>query len=75
MFGKILTANSQHSDLADAYSNGQLADVFRQEWISALIKETRSNREFQSRTIETARWAREQVKRQIGGTQTVMQQT
>jgi len=62
-------------DLADAYSNGQLADAFRQEWISGLIKETRSNREFQSRTIETARWAREQVKRQIGGTQAVMQQT
>jgi importin subunit beta-1 len=40
-----------------------------------MIKETRANREFQSRTIETARWAREQVKRQIGGTQTVMHQT
>ncbi|KAK4102680.1 ARM repeat-containing protein [Parathielavia hyrcaniae] len=62
-------------DLADAYPNGQLADAFRQEWVTAMIRETRSNREFQSRTIETARWAREQVKRQIGGTQTVMQQT
>ncbi|KAL2172622.1 hypothetical protein VTG60DRAFT_4741 [Thermothelomyces hinnuleus] len=62
-------------DLADAYPNGQLADAFRQDWVTAMIKETRSNREFQSRTIETARWAREQVKRQIGGTQTVMQQT
>jgi importin subunit beta-1 len=37
-----------------------------------MIKETRGNREFQARTIETARWAREQVKRQIGGTQTVL---
>ncbi|KAK3901634.1 armadillo-type protein [Staphylotrichum tortipilum] len=62
-------------DLADAYPNGQLADAFRQDWVMALIKETRANREFQSRTIETARWAREQVKRQVGGTQTVMQQT
>ncbi|EAQ89917.1 conserved hypothetical protein [Chaetomium globosum CBS 148.51] len=62
-------------DLADAYPNGQLADAFRQEWVTAMIKETRANREFQSRTMETARWAREQVKRQIGGTQTVMQQT
>jgi importin subunit beta-1 len=60
-------------DLADAYPNGQLADAFRQDWVTAMIKETRSNREFQSRTIDTARWAREQVKRQIGGTQTVMQ--
>ncbi|GAB1312172.1 karyopherin Kap95 [Madurella fahalii] len=60
-------------DLADAYPNGQLTDAFRQEWVTAMIKETRSNREFQPRTIDTARWAREQVKRQIGGAQTVMQ--
>ncbi|KAL2121983.1 hypothetical protein VTJ04DRAFT_2438 [Mycothermus thermophilus] len=59
-------------DLADAYPNGQLADAFRQDWVTAMIKETRGNREFQARTIETARWAREQVKRQIGGTQTVL---
>jgi importin subunit beta-1 len=69
------SSTNWNSDLADAYPNGQLADAFRQEWVTAMIKETRSNREFQSRTIETARWAREQVKRQIGGTQTVMQQT
>ncbi|TPX14485.1 uncharacterized protein E0L32_005449 [Thyridium curvatum] len=62
-------------DLADAYPNGELADVFRQEWVTAMIKETRSNRDFQPRTIDTARWAREQVKRQIGGTVNVMQQT
>ncbi|KAK3311397.1 armadillo-type protein [Chaetomium strumarium] len=62
-------------DLADAYPNGELVDAFRQDWVTAMIKETRSNRDFQARTIETARWAREQVKRQIGGTQTVMQQT
>ncbi|KAK3489205.1 ARM repeat-containing protein [Neurospora hispaniola] len=60
-------------DLADAYPNGQLAEVFRQDWITAMIKETRSNREFQQRTIETARWAREQVKRQISGTQGMIQ--
>lgn len=63
------------SDLADAYPNGELVDAFRQEWVTGLIKETRQNREFSPRTIETARWAREQVKRQIGGTQNVMQQT
>jgi len=49
-----------------------LVDAFRQEWVTAMIKETKTNREFQPRTIETARWAREQVKRQLGGTQTVM---
>lgn len=66
---------TQHSDLADAYPSGELADAFRQDWVSTLIKETKSNREFSPRTIETARWAREQVKRQIGGTQTTMAQS
>ncbi|KAK2057281.1 ARM repeat-containing protein [Colletotrichum caudatum] len=62
-------------DLADAYPNGELVDIFRQEWLTALIKETKTNREFQPRTIETARWAREQVKRQLGGSANVMAQT
>ncbi|KAK0723868.1 armadillo-type protein [Apiosordaria backusii] len=62
-------------DLADAYPNGQLVDAFRADWLTAMIKETRQNREFQPRTIDTARWAREQVKRQIGGAQGVMSQT
>lgn len=63
------------SDLADAYPGGELVDAFRQDWLTAMIKETKTNREFQSRTVETARWAREQVKRQVGGQQAVMQQT
>lgn len=62
-------------DLAEAYPNGELVDGFRQDWLTTLIKETRSNREFTPRTVETARWAREQVKRQLGGSVTVMQQT
>ncbi|POR34211.1 Importin subunit beta-1 [Tolypocladium paradoxum] len=62
-------------DLADAYPNGELVDAFRQEWVTVMIKETKTNRDFQPRTIETARWAREQVKRQLGGAQTVMAQT
>ncbi|TDZ38652.1 Importin subunit beta-1 [Colletotrichum spinosum] len=62
-------------DLADAYPNGELVDVFRQDWLTALIKETKTNREFQARTVETARWAREQVKRQLGGSASVMAQT
>lgn len=40
-----------------------------------MIKEVRTNRDYSPRTIETARWAREQVKRQIAGTAGVMQQT
>ncbi|KAI1101014.1 ARM repeat-containing protein [Jackrogersella minutella] len=62
-------------DLADAYPNGELAEAFRQDWLTAMIKETKTNREFQPRTLDTARWAREQVKRQLGGTSSVMQQT
>ncbi|KAF4501027.1 KAP95 [Fusarium agapanthi] len=59
-------------DLADAYPDGQLVDAFRQDWLTVMIKETKTNREFQPRTIETARWAREQVKRQLSGSQAVM---
>ncbi|KAI9172271.1 Importin subunit beta-1 [Paramyrothecium foliicola] len=61
-------------DLADAFPNGELVDAFRQDWLTAMIKETKTNREFAPRTIETARWAREQVKRQLGGSQNVMAQ-
>jgi importin subunit beta-1 len=70
---QLLTGHPR--DLADAYPGGELVDAFRQEWVTALIKETRQNREFQQRTIDTARWAREQVKRQLGGASGVMQQT
>ncbi|KZF19732.1 importin beta-1 subunit [Xylona heveae TC161] len=51
-------------DLADAFPNGEYAHYFRSDWVTSMIKETRSNREFSSRTTDTARWAREQVKRQ-----------
>ncbi|KAH7126225.1 armadillo-type protein [Dactylonectria estremocensis] len=61
-------------DLADAYPNGELVNAFREDWLTAMIKETKTNRDFQPRTVETARWAREQVKRQLGGSQTVMAQ-
>lgn len=64
--------NRPGSDLADTYPDGQLVDAFRQEWVTTMIKDTRSNREFSQRTIETARWAREQVKRQLGGSANVM---
>lgn len=40
--------------------------MYRQEWVNMLVKEVRQNRDFSQRTIETARWAREQVKRQTG---------
>lgn len=62
-------------DLADAYPGGELVDMFRSDWLTAMIRETKTNSEFQGRTKDTARWAREQVKRQLGGQQGVMQQT
>lgn len=62
-------------DLADAYPGGELVDMFRSDWLTAMIRETKTNSEFQGRTKDTARWAREQVKRQVGGQQAVMQQT
>ncbi|KAL3426534.1 hypothetical protein PVAG01_00043 [Phlyctema vagabunda] len=57
-------------DLADAFPHGEFAAYYRADWLTAMIKDTKSNREFQARTIDTARWAREQVKRQINGQQT-----
>lgn len=51
-------------DLADAFPNGEIAQYFKADWINAMIKETRINREYAARTTETARWTREQVKRQ-----------
>jgi importin subunit beta-1 len=51
-------------DLADAFPGGEIAQYFRADWIGAMIKEVRQNRDFSSRTLETARWTREQVKRQ-----------
>ncbi|EON62303.1 hypothetical protein W97_01524 [Coniosporium apollinis CBS 100218] len=53
-------------DLADAFPNGEYAEAFRADWLTVMAKEVRSNREFQQRTQDTARWAREQIKRQIG---------
>ncbi|ERS98490.1 hypothetical protein HMPREF1624_05274 [Sporothrix schenckii ATCC 58251] len=60
-------------DLAEAFPNGQLTEALRQEWVLRIIKETRTNREYSSRTVDTARWARELVKRQIGGQTNVIQ--
>lgn len=53
-------------DLAEAFPNGELSTLYRNDWLVAMVKETRSNREFASRTTETARWAREQIRKQTG---------
>ncbi|EPS41284.1 hypothetical protein H072_4856 [Dactylellina haptotyla CBS 200.50] len=51
-------------DLADAFPNGEFAQLFRSEWVMPMIKDIRANREFSSRTHDTTRWAKEQVRRQ-----------
>lgn len=53
-------------DLSDAFPGGECADYYRQDWVTQMVKETRTNHDFSKRTIDTARWAREQVKRQTG---------
>lgn len=53
-------------DLAEAFPTGEFADFYRQDWVTAMIKEAKSSREYSQRTIQTAKWAREQVKRQTG---------
>ena len=56
-------------DFAAAFPNGELASYYRNEWLNRLIKEARSGREFSPRTINAARWAREQAKRQLAAGQ------
>jgi importin subunit beta-1 len=54
------------SDLADAFPNGDFREYFRHDFLTAMARETRSNADFTTRTRDTARWAREQIKRQTG---------
>lgn len=53
-------------DVSEAFPNGEYAHYFRADWLTAMCRETRSNKDFSTRTQETARWAREQIKRQAG---------
>ncbi|KAF2034007.1 ARM repeat-containing protein [Setomelanomma holmii] len=59
-------------DLADAFPGGEFREYFRHDFLTAMAREARANQDFSSRTRDTARWAREQIKRQIGGNQGVM---
>ncbi|KAI7248715.1 hypothetical protein KC335_g18209 [Hortaea werneckii] len=51
-------------DISEAFPSGEFAHYFRNEWLTAMAREIRGNKEFSPRTQETARWAREQIKRQ-----------
>lgn len=62
--GLMRAAMGVLGDLAEAFPNGDIAQYFRADWITTMIREVRSSRDYSIRTIETARWARELVKRQ-----------
>ena len=54
------------SDISEAFPNGEYSHYFRSDWLTSMARETRSNRDYSQRTQDTARWAREQIKRQAG---------
>lgn len=62
---KALT-NKYQSDISEAFPNGEFANLFRADWLTQMARDTRSNKEFSPRTQDTARWARDQIKRQSG---------
>ncbi|ANB12552.1 Kap95p [Sugiyamaella lignohabitans] len=51
-------------DVASIYPDGQVAPLYRHDWVTEIIRKAR-DRNFSSATKETAKWAREQQKRQI----------
>ena len=61
-----LSANNFDSDISEAFPNGEFANLFRADWLTQMARDTRANKEFSSRTQDTARWARDQIKRQSG---------
>ncbi|MBA7495874.1 hypothetical protein ES702_06470 [subsurface metagenome] len=54
------------SDISEAFPNGEFSHYFRADWLTAICRDIRASKEFSPRTLETARWAREQIKRQAG---------
>ena len=53
-------------DLSETFPNGEYSQFFSQQWITTMAREVRANKEYSPRTQDTARWAREQIKRQSG---------
>ncbi|KAI9726275.1 MAG: karyopherin beta [Chrysothrix sp. TS-e1954] len=51
-------------DLAEAFPSGEYNYYFQSDWLLSIVKEVKSNREFSMRTATTAKWAREQLRRQ-----------
>ncbi|KAH0242818.1 ARM repeat-containing protein, partial [Aureobasidium melanogenum] len=53
-------------DLSETFPNGEYSASFSQQWVTSMAREVRANKEYSQRTQDTARWAREQIKRQSG---------
>lgn len=53
-------------DIAEAFPNGQFSHYFRQDFLTAMCREVRANKNFAVSVQNNARWAREQIKRQAG---------
>lgn len=51
-------------DLSEAFPNGEYSQYFRADWVTLMARDVRANKDFSQRTQNTARWAREQIKRQ-----------
>ena len=54
------------SDVAEAFPNGELREYLQQDWITDCLKQARSRAGYRTSTKETARWAREMVRQQLG---------
>ena len=52
-------------DIASMYGPGQLRELYSEQWITEFIRKARTDQSYSSVTRDTARWAREQQKRQI----------
>ena len=59
--------NLWRSDLSRAFPKGEIAQFFRQDWLTAMARDARRNKDFSQRTHDVGRWAREHIKRQSGG--------
>ncbi|KAI9660612.1 MAG: karyopherin beta [Bathelium mastoideum] len=53
-------------DISEAFPGGEYGSFFRPDWVTHFTRDVRANKEFSDRTRDTARWAREQVRQQLG---------
>lgn len=52
--------------MSESFPNGEFAHFFQADWLTQMARDIRGNKENTQRTQDTARWARDQIKRQCG---------